>query len=116
LEQSFTARMPLQTATTAFRDKKLEFSSVVLPAPSPYHHYPNFITTKTVKTYCQPLSHWTLPYPIHHWPCFCMCMSVSELRIMNHIFYLLSCFRVSVSYEHRSGSMVYVQPVSEERS
>jgi len=40
LEQSFTARMPLQTATTTFRDKKLEFSSVVLNL----HHLHTIIT------------------------------------------------------------------------
>ena len=36
LEQSFTARMPLLTATSAFwiREKTLEFSSTVLPAHS----------------------------------------------------------------------------------
>jgi len=39
LEQSFSARMPLLVATSAFRLGMLEFSSSVWRIPCPYHEW-----------------------------------------------------------------------------
>jgi len=41
LEQSFTVHVPLRVR---IREKMLELSSTLLPAPSPYHHFPYLLT------------------------------------------------------------------------
>ena len=51
LQQSFTARMPLMTATSAITEKTLEFSSMVLPAPSPYHQIQYILQNINYVTY-----------------------------------------------------------------
>ena len=52
LQQSFTARMPLLMATMCIRIRKktLEFSSTVLPAPSPCRHIVHKIQKKIKRT------------------------------------------------------------------